>query len=163
MAGIKAGLMTLVLGPPIAGAGLGLALIPYLWIARLTEILTAHRGFWEALAEGGSALASTLLLIPMAALWSYMFGAPSAAVAAVYVSIRIGFFRSIGWTETALLAVACLAFTPGAPEYFFSLRLPPGWTMGLLLVPPSLFAAIVLRYYAARFGLVERKPADEMF
>ena len=153
--------MTLVLGPPLAGAGLALAYIPYVLFVRSTEILAAHPGFYEALAEGVSALASTLLLIPMAALWSFMFGTAPAAVAAVYVSIRIGLFRWIGWTETALLAVACLAFTSGAPEYFFSLQLPPHWTMGLFLVPSSLFAALVLRYYAASFGLVERKQVDE--
>ncbi len=85
---------------------------------------------------------------------SYLVAALPAALAAMYVSIRVGVTARLSWTETVILSVVCLAYTRGAPGFSRWVFLLDDWRNVAVLVPCSLFAALTLRYFAGRRGLV---------
>jgi len=147
--GIKAGMLTFFAGPPLGGAAFGLVTMAGAIIGKVagaTELPTV--------GEVLSALLALLLMPILTAIWSFLLAALPAAMAAIYVSIRVGTTERLSWAETVVLSVICLAFTLGTNErnqYDFLLR--PGKEV-LIFVPYSLFAALTLRYLAGRWGLV---------
>lgn len=147
--GIRAGLLTFFLSPPLGGAALGIIVSIYMLITAVTRVSPA--------SPLHVPIPIIILLAPISsALLAFLVAGLPAAVAAIYVSIRVGRTGRIGWAETVILSIVCLAFipvlpTPGVPYYDFLLS--HGIAM-LILAPWSLFAALTLRYLAGRWGLV---------
>ncbi len=149
--GIKAGMLTFFLGPPLGGFAFGLIAAVSVIIVKVVDNALEPPTIEQALI----ALIGLLLAPIGAAMWSYLVAAAPAAVAATYVSIRVGTAKRLSWMETIILSIVCLAFTPSGADrdiqYDYLLR---NWRVALILVPSSLFAALTLRYLAGRWGLV---------
>ncbi len=149
--GIRAGLLTFFLGPPLGGAALGLAWTVWLVIVSAADILINRQTVGQVLG----ALPAIFLMPIVTAMWSFAVAAVPAAVAAIYVSFRVAVTARMSWTETIVLSIVCLVFIPGAQanvlHYDYLLR---SWPAVLILGPSSLLAALTLRYLAGRWGLV---------
>ena len=148
--GIKAGMLTFFFGPPIGGAALGLVAALALATSNIIGLVTGK------IHDLSPILGAPLLILGLPilfAMYSYLVAALPAALAAAYVSIRVGMTAHMSWTETVVLSVVCLAYTRGAPGFSRWVFLLDDWHAAPL-VPCSLFAALTLRYFAGRWGLV---------
>jgi len=95
-----------------------------------------------------------LLLLPVvAAAASFLIAWAPVAVAAAYVTARVGMTGGMSWAETAVLAAACLPFSPTFQSAFSA----GSWKGMAIFLACSLSSALVLRYLAGRTGLV--RPA----
>lgn len=112
MRGLKAGMLTFFLGPPLGGAAAG-------FIAAVTLIIVkvANNELEPSTGEQALIALYSLLVLPLAgASWSFFVAAAPAAVAAAYVSIRVGITSRLSWTETIGLSIVCLAFMPSGAD-----------------------------------------------
>lgn len=152
--GVKAGMLTFFLSPPLSGAALGLFVEVYVLIAGVSGGSLKPKTLGEVLAFPFVVLLGLALFSLLFAMWSYWVAALPAALAAAYVSVRVGLTARMSWTETVILSVVCLAYTRGAPGFSRWVFLLDNWQMVASLIPCSLFAALTLRYLAGRRGLL---------
>ena len=113
--GIKAGMLTFFLGPLIGGAAFGLVFAVASLIAALAGGALVPKTAGEVLLAPFVVLLALLLVPPLFAMCSFVVVALPAALAATYVSIRVGMTARMSWTETVVLSIVCLAYTRGAP------------------------------------------------
>lgn len=133
-------LACLLLGPPIGG----LLIMAGLPVADAI----ASRGASLArlsLNEAGSYLLSSLVV----GLVSFAFGALPALASAIWVGWRTYHHGRFGYGEAVIVAtIATLMLSqfkfPASPD-------PKTWTLGILVLPASITAAIVLRWFLGRW------------
>jgi hypothetical protein len=142
--GFDAGALTLFLGPPVGGATFGVIAVINHFVPMVKGQLPGHPAtFADQL--------SLVFLFPMiATVAAYFIRAAwlAAAVASLYVAVRVGATGRMTWAETACLALACsLLACLIYPNDFPSIN-------ALIFMISVLCAALVLRYLAGRWRLV---------
>ena len=141
--GLLAGLLTVFLGPPLGGITYGLiALVQSTFLIATGQLDRPQRPIQRG---------AVLLLLPVvAAAASFLIAWAPVAVAAAYVTARVGMTGKMSWAETAVLAAASLPFSPTFRSAFST----GDWKSIAIFLACSLSSALVLRCLAGRTGLV---------
>ena len=155
--GRKAAAFTFLLGPPLGGAAVGLIWGVFLTILSIAATVGCIAGARKcpAAPEMIFGFFGVVLMPISCAMWSFFIAGVPAAVAATYVGFRVGITGRLGWAETVIVSIACLAFAPVVRYEILkggSMNYQRAGLNTLLLLPWSLFAALTLRYLPGAGG-----------